>query len=143
MFVRDATVADLPDVMNVLDGAALSIDVETVRESIAEDGTLVACEGGERSRSDERPGGPLAPADGERVLGALVLDGDHVAAVAVRRRRRGQGIGTALVEAAAERRQRLTAAFDADVKPFYEGLGFTVETVDEAGRWRGTRSTDG
>ncbi|MBX0322756.1 GNAT family N-acetyltransferase [Halomicroarcula sp. F13] len=122
MFVREATVADLPDVMNVLDGAALSIDVATVRESIAEDGVLV-----------------VVSEDGERVLGSLVLDGEHVAAVAVRRRRRGQGIGTALVEAAADRRERLTATFDADVKPFYEGLGFTVEPVEEPGRWRGER----
>lgn len=122
MFVRDATVGDLPDVMNVLDGAALSIDVETVRAGIDGDGVLV-----------------VVSEDGERVLGALVLDGAHVEAVAVRRRRRGQGIGTALVEAAADRRERLTVAFDADVKPFYEGLGFTVEPAEEPGRWRGER----
>jgi len=68
-----------------------------------------------------------------------VLDGDHVDAVAVRRRRRGQGIGTALVEAAADRRDRLTAEFDADLRTFYEGLGFVVEETDEPGRLRGVR----
>jgi GNAT superfamily N-acetyltransferase len=70
------------------------------------------------------------------VLGALVLDGAEIEAVAVRRRRRGQGIGTALVEAAAERRNRLDAEFDAHVCPFYEALGFDVERVEEK-RYRG------
>ncbi|MBX0295575.1 GNAT family N-acetyltransferase [Haloarcula nitratireducens] len=122
MRVRDAAAADLPDVMNVLDGAALAIDVETVRTSIGSGGALVA-----------------VSEDGERVLGALVLDGNRVEAVAVRRRRRGQGIGTALVEAAGERRERLTAAFDADVAPFYRELGFEIEDADEPGRRRGQR----
>jgi len=78
----------------------------------------------------------------ERVVGALVLDprevGGHVAAVAVSRSRRGQGIGAALVAAAAERADRLTAEFDPDVRPFYESLGFAVESL-ESGRLRGTR----
>ncbi|RLM96427.1 GNAT family N-acetyltransferase [Haloarcula sp. Atlit-7R] len=128
MRVREATEADLPAVMNVLDGAALEIDVATVRGGIERDGTLVAVSGdGETTTSD-------------RVLGALVLDGDRVAAVAVRRRRRGQGIGTRLVEAALDRRDRLIAEFDADVRPFYERLGFDVEPLDnEADRFRGTR----
>lgn len=67
----------------------------------------------------------------DRVLGALVLDRTEIEAVAVRRRRRGQGIGTALVEAAVERRDRLVAEFDAHVRPFYESLGFDVERVEE------------
>jgi len=120
--VREAAVTDLPDVMNVLDGAVLEADAAAVRDAIADDDVLVAVSG-----------------NGERVLGALVLDGDHVDAVAVRRRRRGQGIGTELVEAAADRRDRLTAAFDADLRPFYEGLGFTLEPADEPGRFRGER----
>ncbi|AUG48680.1 GNAT family N-acetyltransferase [Haloarcula taiwanensis] len=127
MRVREATEADLPAVMNVLDGAALEIDVATVRGGIERDGTLVAVSGDGETTSD-------------RVLGALVLDGDRVAAVAVRRRRRGQGIGTRLVEAALDRRDRLIAEFDADVRPFYERLGFDVEPLDnEADRFRGTR----
>ena len=121
--IRDATVRDLPDVMNVLDGAVLRADAAAVRGHIADDEVLVA----------------VAEADAERVLGALVLDGTHIDAVAVRRRRRGQGIGTALVEAAADRRGRLTAAFDADLRPFYETLGFTVEQTDEPGRLWGER----
>jgi len=120
--VREATVTDLPDVMNILDGAVLAADAVTVRDHIADDEVLVAV-------SEDR----------ERVLGALVLDGERIDAVAVRRRRRGQGIGTALVETAADRRGRLTATFDADVRPFYEKLGFDVVETDEAGRWRGVR----
>jgi GNAT superfamily N-acetyltransferase len=41
-----------------------------------------------------------------------VLDGEEILAVAVRRRRRGQGIGSALVEAALEDRDELVAGFD-------------------------------
>ncbi|MDS0281890.1 GNAT family N-acetyltransferase [Haloarcula onubensis] len=119
--VRESTVRDLPDVMNVLDGAVLQADAADVRDRIAADEVLVAA-------ADDDP---------ERVLGALVLDGDHIDAVAVRRRRRGQGIGTTLVEAAGERRERLTAEFDADLEPFYGGLGFEVEPTDDERRWRG------
>jgi GNAT superfamily N-acetyltransferase len=122
--IRKATVRDLPDVMNVLDGAVLEADAAAVRDCIADDAVLVAVVGD----------------DPERVLGALVLDADHIDAVAVRRRRRDRGIGTALVEAAAERRDRLTAEFDADLEPFYEKLGFEVEPGEKAGRLRGERS---
>ena len=72
-----------------------------------------------------------------RLLGALVLDGEEIVAVAVRPGRRGQGVGTALVEAAAARRERLTAGFDPGVRPFYESLGFEIECDD--GRCRGLR----
>ncbi|MBV0902094.1 GNAT family N-acetyltransferase [Haloarcula salina] len=131
MRVREATEGDLPAVMNVLDGAVLEIDVATVRAGIEGDGTLVAVSGDARTDSESGT---------DRVLGALVLDGDRVAAVAVRRRRRGQGIGTALVEAALDRRDRLTADFDAGVRPFYERLGFDVEPLsDDTDRFRGTR----
>ena len=120
MRVRPATTADLPDVLNVIDGAALSIDVATVRAAMDAAGALVAV-------SD----------DGERVRGANVLDGHHVEAGAVRRKRRGQHIGSTLVEAAIDRRPRLTAAFDEDLRAFYADLGFDVEPTDQPGRWRG------
>ncbi|WP_135536778.1 GNAT family N-acetyltransferase [Halostella pelagica] len=88
-------------------------------------------------------GDALVAAADDTVLGALVLDprdgGAHVEAVAVRRSRRGQGIGTALVEAAAERADRLTADFDPGVRPFYESLGFEIEPTGEGEeRLRGT-----
>ena len=121
--VRAATVTDLPDVMNVLDGAVLEADAAAVRDHIADDAVLVA----------------VADDDRNRVLGALVLDGVFIDAVAVRRRRRGQGIGTALVEAAGERRERLTASFDAHLRPFYEGLDFDIEPTGDPGRLWGKR----
>lgn len=102
--------------MNVLDGALLTVTPTRVREGT----TLVAVDEG-------------------RVLGALVLSDREIRAVAVRRSRRGQGIGTALVEAAAARRPRLVAEFDPDVRAFYESLGFAVREADEAGRLRGVR----
>ncbi|PSP98065.1 GNAT family N-acetyltransferase [Halobacteriales archaeon QS_4_70_19] len=72
----------------------------------------------------------VAVADG-RVLGALVLDGERVEAVAVRPGRQGQGIGSALVAAAAARRERLVAEFDANVVEFYEMVGFDIESPEE------------
>ena len=120
--VRETTAEDLPDVRNVVDGAALRVDVGDLRERIARGDVLVAVED-------------------ERVLGTLILDGDRVAAVAVRRARRDQGVGTALVEAAAERRERLVAAFDARVRPFWEAVGFDVAPAEEPGRYRGVLRT--
>ena len=125
MHVRTANADEMPAVMNVLDGAVLSIATDTVRAGIVDGGTLAAVSG-----DDSEDG---------RVLGALVIDGSHIEAVAVRRRRRGQGIGTALVEAAIDRRDRVTAEFDADVRPFYEALGFDIEPLDEPDRLRGER----
>ena len=120
--VREAAVADLPDVLNIIDGAALRVDVDGLRERIASEDVLVAVEEG-------------------RVLGTLVLDGDRVAAVAVRRGRRDQGVGAALVEAAADRRDRLVAECDARVRPFWESLGFDIEPAEEPDRYRGVRHT--
>jgi GNAT superfamily N-acetyltransferase len=126
MHVRRANADEVPAVMNVLDGAVLSIAVETVQAGIEDGGTLVAVSGDDASAG--------------RILGALVLDGSHIEAVAVRRRRRGQGIGTALVEAALDRHDRITAEFDADVRPFYEALGFDIEPLAEPDRFRGERA---
>lgn len=74
-----------------------------------------------------------------RVLGALALDGNEIVAVAVRPGRRGQGVGTALVEAAAECRPRLVARFDDRVHAFYEALGFEIEPATQSDRYCGVR----
>ena len=124
MDVRAAAPGEHLPVVRVLDAAMLATD--GVRERVGRGDALVAVEDG-------------------RVLGALLLDprenGAHVDAVAVRRARRGQGIGTALVESAAERADRLTADFDPGVRPFYESLGFEIEPADgdDGERLRGTR----
>jgi len=77
----------------------------------------------------------VAVADG-RVLGALVLDGEYIEAVAVRPGRQGRGIGSALVAGAWARRERLIAEFDANLRDFYANLGFDIESVGES-RYRG------
>ncbi|WP_299334812.1 GNAT family N-acetyltransferase [Haloplanus sp.] len=107
--------------MRVVDGAALEADAATVRKRIEAGGVRVATVG-------------------ENVVGALVCDGDRITAVATRRRWRDRGVGTALVSAAAERRDRLVAEFDPDVCRFYESLGFEItETEPADGRLRGER----
>lgn len=118
--VRPATSADLPAVRNVLDGAALQVDHERLPGAVETGDVLVAA------------------ADG-RVLGALVLDGREITAVAVRRRRRDQGIGTALVDAAADRRGELVAECARRVAPFWRAVGFDLADLPDSGRLRGRR----
>nr|WP_049930270.1 GNAT family N-acetyltransferase [Halosimplex carlsbadense] len=139
MTVRPATAADVTGILGVLDAAALETGADRVRASVARGDAFVAVRG-------ETEGG----ADGGTVLGALVLvepdeasEGDsdgpettEIDAIAVRRRRRGQGIGRALVAAAAERDDRLAAEFDAGVRPFYASLGFEIEPIEDAERDR-------
>lgn len=124
MRVRAATQADRAAVANVLDGAALETDPDLLARTLERGETFVA----------------VAGEDAERVLGALVLDGDRIVSVAVRRRRRGQGIGTALVERALAARGRLVASFDEGLRPFYEKLDFQIEPVEgDESRYRGRR----
>ncbi|WP_435334534.1 GNAT family N-acetyltransferase [Haloarchaeobius sp. TZWWS8] len=115
MRVRRAREDDREAVEAVLDAAMLQTD--HVEGAVSGGDAFVAVEEG-------------------RVLGAAVLVQDeramHVDAIAVRPNRRGQGIGSALVEvAAAETDDRLTAAFDETVRPFYESLGFEVREKNE------------
>lgn len=116
MTVREATTGDLPAVMNVLDGADLAMTADTVSRRIEANMVLVA-------------------GDRRTPLGALVAiprrEGVHIEAIAVRRRRRDQGIGTSLVEAAADRWGRLTARFDPPVSDFYDSLSFDLEPRGE------------
>jgi GNAT superfamily N-acetyltransferase len=107
--------------MNVLDGAMLDTDEAAVEERVDRGDVLVAVDDG-------------------RILGAGVLEPDggaHVRAIAVRPRRRGQGIGRAMLEAAAKRHGRLTADFGERVAGFYESLGFEIEPDGEryVGSW--------
>jgi GNAT superfamily N-acetyltransferase len=138
--VRLATPDDHVAVVRVLEGALLDVDAATVRERIDREAVWVAT---------------VAPDEAaERVVGALVLDTPdregvaprpeevrpdrrHVEAVAVTRRRRGQGVGRALVEACVETTgcDRLTAEFRAAVDPFYAALGFDLDELDDDRRW--------
>lgn len=112
--VRAAERDDRVAALNVLDAAMLETDADALAEHIDAGSVLVA-------------------ADDGRIVGvidvAVTPPGGHVEAVAVRRARRGQGIGSRLVAAASERWRPLSAAFDGDVKPFYEALGFDVRSV--------------
>lgn len=105
--VRSATTDEYVTVRSIVNAALLEVDRGALRRS----SVLVAV------------------ADG-RILGALVLHGPEIEAIAVRPGRRGQGIGRALVEAAARRRPRLLVRFDPQVRPFYTSLGFDVRRSD-------------
>lgn len=123
--VEAAESGDRLDVLRVLDAAMLSVDVDGLDHRIDAGDVLVA-------RAD-RTGS---------VVGALVTTRPepsrrHVSAVAVRRERRGRGIGSALVDAAVGRAERapgverVSAAFDATLATFYRDLGFDVATSHE------------
>jgi len=120
--VRPATESEHAAVANVIDGAALELADDVLRAAIETESALVAVTG-----------------EDDRVLGALVLDGVRILAVAVRPNRRGQGIGTRLVTAAAERRDRLVAECEESVRPFWDSLEFAIESADESGRYVGVR----
>jgi len=137
VFVRTATPDDALEVRRILDAAMLEPgDVE---------GRIDA---GDVFVGGDRRGGPVRDGDAtDRILGTVVLEpleresGAHVGAVGVRRRHRGRGIGSALIETALEREGRLTARFDDGVRPFYERLGFSIEPID-AQRYRGIVTVD-
>lgn len=130
MRVREARSGELVDVRSVFDAAMLDVP------DLDDCAVLVAVE-------EARPLGALAVAhvDGSASpTGADTSGDDHgrIRAVAVRPGRRGQGVGTALVEAAAERHATLLAEFDERVRPFYKALGFAVGDAD-GDRLRGRR----
>lgn len=135
--IRVATADDRLAVARIVDAAALEVE-GLVRRLDAGD-VLLAVEERPRARS----GHAERTTDGrgrERALGAVVLKpcdrGAHVVAIAVRRRLRDRGVGTALIEAAREREGRLVAEFDASVTPFYDSLDFSVGRL-RGGRCRG------
>jgi GNAT superfamily N-acetyltransferase len=116
--IRPAATDELAAVLGVLDAAALATEAAALRAAIDAGDVLVAVDGGP-------------------IIGALVLDDAEVEGVAVRPGRRGQGIGRALVEAAAERRGRVEARFDADLRAFYATLGFAIEEAPAEDRLHG------
>lgn len=113
MLVRTAAPDERVELTSILDAAALQTDPEIIDEAIDDGDALVAV-----SVADDGTEGAI--------VGTLVLDGDAVDSVAVRPGRRGQGIGSALVEAALDSTERLVAEFDPQVRPFWESLGFSV-----------------
>lgn len=121
--VRTAGFTDLTAIMNVLDGADLAAEADTIRDRIADGSAMVA------SVDDTIVGALVYRRRGHEI---------HVEAVAVRRRSRDRGIGTALVETAARRGRTITADFDPGSRPFYAALGFDIESTSDD-RLRGIR----
>ena len=114
--IRAATPNEYVTVRSILDASMLEVEPGLLRRSSV-----------------------LVARSGDRILGALVLRGSEIEAIAVRPNRRGQGIGSALIAAAARRRPVLRAGFDPRVRPFYTSLGF--EIVREGERCRGRYTT--
>lgn len=105
--IREAREEEYEGVMRVLEGALLEVDPDEMHEAI-------------------RRGDVLVATHDDHVRGALVLDGARIEAIAVSRTHRANGIGSALVERAAERGP-LSAEFRPELRPFYESLGFEIE----------------
>lgn len=115
--IRPARPAEYARVMAILEGALLDVDTTGVRE---------------RLDGETTHGSVLVATESDRLLGVLLREDNEVTAIAVRPGRRGQGIGAALVHRAADQVDgTLVAEFDADVREFYESIGFTVEMIDE------------
>ena len=174
VLVREATAGAELGVRRVLDAAMLESTATSdavaggdAFVAVAGGDAFVAVAGGDVVADESEGVDGSGVADGGRVVGALVLVphstvelpdavaepdgavaggvGMHVDAIAVRRRRRGQGIGRALVEAALDRERQLTVAFDPGVSAFYDALGFATvlegeETSD--GRTWAVRESD-
>lgn len=133
MDVRDADPDERAAVAGILDGAALAVDHETLPDRLAAGDVLVAEAEGRilAALTLDRTHGATGTGrggDGAGIGGGRAHDGTaRIEAIAVRPGRRGQGIGSALVRAAATGCDRLVATCDGDLAPFYEGLGFDLE----------------
>ena len=118
--IEPATPDGRVDVLRVLDAAMLETDPAVVDAGINAGDVLVA----RFKRTDAVVGALVGvrPEPGRR----------HIDAVAVRRARRGRGIGSALVAAAVRRAEGdgdagvVTAAFAPRLEGFYTGLGFDI-----------------
>lgn len=123
MEIRPAAPEERPAVRGVVDAGLLELDAERLSTAIEHDEVLVAV------------------SETGSVVGALVLADAEILAVAVRKGRQGQSIGTKLVEDAATRHETLSAEFHERVRPFWESLGFEITATGQANRYRGALST--
>jgi len=136
--IRQADPDDLVGVMRLFDGALLETDAGRIRDQLTgrRGRILIAGEG--------RPIGAIALLrDTEGVGGLPWPDAVYISAIAVRKVRRGQGVGRSLIAAAADwaAPRPLSATFDERVRPFYAACGFTIE--EREGRVWGVRPVGG
>jgi len=134
--IEPATPADRLDIVRVLDAAMLQTDVSALAERIAADAVICA--------RFERTGA---------VVGAVIMtrpatDTAHIDALAVRRARRGNGIGSALVVRAVAAASadpvvgRVTVGFDDALTSLYTDCGFDIAQDDGENRWVGWQRVD-
>ena len=117
--IRSATIPDLPSIMNIIDGSMLQLDLNIVQSRISSKEVLVAD-------------------SSETILGILVSTGNTIEVIAVRSKRRDQGIGSALVKTAAKNSNKpLIAEFDKESLQFYQKLGFSISPKTD-GRYLGS-----
>jgi GNAT superfamily N-acetyltransferase len=109
--VREAKGADELGVRRVLDAAMLDFSYEDadVRLVVESEGNVL----GALLASEHEHGG-----------------GAHIEAVAVRKSRRAEGVGTELVEALGSEYAPVTADCRPDIEAFYESLGFRTTESD-------------
>lgn len=123
--IRHGDPDDLVDVMRLFDGALLETDVDRVQALLlGEKGCLLV------ATTEGRLVGAIAVLTADETSEELVWpDSVYIPAIAVRKARRGRGIGRSLIEAAAERAgpRSLSATFDERVRPFYTACGFEIE----------------
>ncbi len=106
--IRSAVPREYVSIRSIFEAALLEIETGLLRRT----SVLIAVEEG-------------------RILGAIALRGAEIEAIAIRPRRRGQGIGSMLINEAANRRPTLAAGFDPSVRPFYASLGFNIVCEDD------------
>lgn len=128
--IRPARPADTDAAVELLDAAMLEADPAEVRGRIENGDVLVA-------DADTRLVGVCVLEPGDEGESEGESAETEITQIAVHRSRRARGLGRELVEAAAARADGpLTATFREQVRPFYEAVGFEVESIGE-GRIRG------
>lgn len=105
--VRRARPEDRPQVQALFDVAMLAFDRQDLPDRLRRGTVSVAL-------------------DNDEIVGAALLAGRHIEAIAVTRSRRDEGIGRALVDAVADGGRPICAACHESVIPFYDRLGFSI-----------------
>lgn len=130
--IRPAEPADRLGIRRVIDAAYL--EVEDLQDRIEAGGVFVA------TASDRVVGTAVIDPEGIDAGDATDLpeswrDAAYVRSIAVTRRRRGRGIGTALVEAALDAFGPLVGDFEPGVAPFYRTVAAEIRVEADGHHW--------